>query len=92
MTPQQQEEQLQKLAKTLVNSALCHSMPEALKRAREILKIPEEKKPEPENNGKLPNIEEIEAVKDAPEPEQNLKELMEEDAERIYRQKKNSPP
>ncbi|MBI2137457.1 hypothetical protein HYU12_02980 [Candidatus Woesearchaeota archaeon] len=88
MTPQQQEEQLQKLAKTLVNSALCHSMPEALKRAREILKIPEEKKTEPENNGKLPNIEELEAVKD--EPEQNLKELMEEDAERIYRQKKNN--
>lgn len=89
MTPEQ-ELQLDKLARTLVKSSLASSYREALKRAREMLKIPEEPQaeaPEP-NPGELPTVGEIEEVPISLgidfEKDKTLKEVLEEDAKTIY--------
>lgn len=72
---------LAKLARTLINSGLESDPGEAMKKAREMLKI---KDPEPDKN-RLPKIEDIEAAGKTNElRDGSLKDLVEEDAEMIY--------
>ncbi len=88
------EEQLEKLAVTLVNSGLVFGRSEAMKRAREILKIPEEPaKEEPVDVSGLPNVDELCPVEKSVcysvgisdiDRDKALKEVLEEDAEKIY--------
>ena|SRR3989338_4414593 len=88
------DEQLEKLARTLVNSGLAFSLSEALKKAREILKIPEEPaKEEPVDVSSLPKVDELTPVEKTAkysvgvsdiDNDKTLKEVLEEDAEKIY--------
>ena len=82
------EEQVQKLAKTLVRSGIAGDYGEALKNARSILKVPEpaQKKEEgPVDPSSLPKLDDI-----APAPaagfdgDASLKDVVEEDAGSIY--------
>ena len=85
------EMQLEKLARTLVKSGLTSNYREALHRAREILKIPDEP---PEARAadaapeQLPSVGEIEPVHISLgidfEKDKTLKEVLEEDAKTIY--------
>lgn len=98
MSPSKQE-QLEKLARTLVNSGLAFSLSEAMKKAREILKIPEEpKKEEPVDVKSLPKVDDIcpaekmaqfsVGVSDI-DRDKTLKEVLEEDAKKIYDKQDN---
>ncbi len=88
------EEQLEKLAITLVNSGLVFGRSEAMKKAREILKLPEEPaKEEPVDVSGLPNIDEICPVEKTAsysigvsdlDRDKTLKDVLEEDAKKIY--------
>ena len=73
---------LSKLAKTLVNSGLASDSEDALKKAKEILRI---KDVEPDKST-LPKIEDIQAAGKTPEAsgDGSLKEIVEEDAKTIY--------
>ena len=75
-------EHLDKLAQTLINSGLASDPVEAMKKARQMLKI---KDPEPDKS-RLPKIEDIQNAGKAPEMrgDGSLRDLVEEDAERIY--------
>lgn len=94
------EEQLEKLARTLVSSGLAFSLSEAIKKAREILKIPEEpKKEEPVDVNSLPKVDDISPVEKTAQysvgisdidRDKTLKEVLEEDAKEIY-EKQDSP-
>ncbi|MBI2664283.1 hypothetical protein HYX10_02980 [Candidatus Woesearchaeota archaeon] len=75
--------QVDKLAKTLVSTGLAMNYAEALSKAREMLKVKEQA----DDITKLPKIEEI---AEAGEMEKTLKELVEEDAEKIYNKKPTS--
>ncbi|MBS3132879.1 hypothetical protein J4470_01975 [Candidatus Woesearchaeota archaeon] len=89
MTDRAKYDHLEKLARTLLKSGLASNSAEAMKRAREILKIKPEK--EKINIESLPKIDEIKAAdsKHAGELEtdRSLRELLEEDAEKIYNNK-----
>ncbi len=94
------EGQLDKLARTLINSGLAFGLSEAMKKAREILKIPEEPvKEEPVDVKSLPKVDDISPVGKTAhysvgvsdiESDKTLKEILEEDAEKVY-EKKDSP-
>jgi len=79
------QEQLQKLVKTLVNSGLASNPSEAMKKAKEMLNIEDK---EVIDISKLPKLEEIENTTQQFDKEKTLKELMEEDAEKVYRDSK----
>ncbi len=94
------EEQLGKLARTLVNSGLAFTLSEAMKKAREILKIPEEPaKEEPVDVSTLPKVDDISPVEKTTkysvgasdiDTDKTLKEVLEEDAEKIYEKQDGS--
>ena len=75
-------EHLDKLAQTLINSGLASDPVEAMKKARQMLKI---KDPELDKS-RLPKIEDIQNAGKAPEMrgDGSLRDVVEEDAERIY--------
>ena len=86
------QEQLEKLARTLLNSGLALNSAEAMKKAKEILKVaPKEEKVDIE---KLPKIGDLKAVSKISlgisdlDKDKSLKEVVEEDAEKIYNNKK----
>ncbi len=94
------EEQLEKLARTLIKSGLAFGLSEAMKRAREILKIPEEPvKEEPVDVKSLPKVDDISPVEKTVQysvgvididSDKTLKEILNEDAEKVYEKKDNS--
>lgn len=94
------QEQLEKLARTLVSSGLAFSLSEAMKKAREILKIPEElKKEEPVDVNSLPKVDDISPVEQKAQysvgvsdidRDKTLKEVLEEDAKKIYDKQGNT--
>ena len=79
--------QLDKLAKTLLSSGLVSSSAEAMKKAKEILKLKPEK--EKIDIATLPKIEDIKAA-DSGKVDKSLKELMEKDAGKVYNNKPHS--
>ena len=82
--------QLEKLAKTLLNSGLASNSAEAMKKSKEILKVGDKEEIDIE---KLPKIEDVEAVRTSDndfDKDKSLKEVVEEDAEKIYNKQKNS--
>ncbi len=94
------KEQLEKLARTLINSGLAFGLSEAMKKAREILKIPEEPiKEEPVDVRSLPKVDDISSVERTAQysvgvsdidSDKTLKEILEEDAEKVYEKKEDS--
>ncbi len=94
------EEQLEKLARTLINSGLAFGLTEAMKRAREILKIPEEPvKEAPVDVKSLPKVDDLSPVEKTAQysvgvsdidSDKTLKEILDEDAERVYEKQEGS--
>lgn len=94
------EGQIEKLARTLVNSGLAFNLSEAVKRAKEMLKIPEEPLKEEHVDVKsLPKVDDISPVEKTGrysigvsdiDTDKTLKEVLDEDAERIYEKQQNS--
>ena len=76
--------QLDKLAKTLLSSGLVSNSADAMKRAKEILKVKPEK--EKIDIASLPKVDDIKAA-DSDNVDKTLKELMEEDAGKVYNSK-----
>jgi len=81
-------DQLNKLAKTLENSGLAANPADAMKRAKDILKIRDPVKKAVEvDPASLPKIDDIKAVENPSsdvDKDSNLKDLIEEDASKIY--------
>jgi hypothetical protein len=79
------EEQLHKLAKTLVASGLTSSVAEAMKKAREILKVREPQPEQTVSSDNLPKVEEISSMRQQAAEDEAVQEILEEDSEKIYR-------
>ena len=75
--------QLDKLARTLINSGLASTPADAMKKAKDILKVDDT---EPVDKAKLPKIEDIEPVPPSSRTklDHTHKEVVDEDAEKIY--------
>jgi len=92
MIDQKKYDQLEKLASTLLKSGLASSSAEAMKRAKEILKIkPEKEKIDIENLPKIDDITAVDKESGELEKDKSLKELLEEDAEKIYNNRQHTP-
>ena len=85
------QEQLEKLARTLVNSGLVSTPGAAMKKAREMLKVKEPEIQEKVDITTLPKIDDIKTVKASIsvgvsdlDKDKTLKEVIEEDAKKIY--------
>ena len=84
-------EQVEKLAKTLIKSGLESNPAEATKKAREMLNVTH--KEEPVDIGKLPKLEDMKPVSKTQvdlNKDKSLKDMIEEDAEKIYNKQKTS--
>ncbi|MAG15908.1 hypothetical protein CMO88_02505 [Candidatus Woesearchaeota archaeon] len=85
------EEQLSKLARTLLKSGLVSNYAEAMKKAKELLKV--KTREESVDVKTLPKIEDIEEINIASvdlNKDKSLKEMVEEDAKKIYGKQQNS--
>ena len=85
------QEQLEKLARTLVNSGLASTPGAAMKKAREMLKVKEPEVQEKVDITTLPKIDDIKTVKASMsvgisdlDKDKTLKEVIEEDAKKMY--------
>jgi Arc/MetJ-type ribon-helix-helix transcriptional regulator len=77
-------EQLRKLARTLVSSGLAPSQSEAIRQAKDMLKMNDVKLPEdsPKKQAEpatLPRVDQLDGA-----PDDSMKDVMEEDADSVY--------
>jgi hypothetical protein len=77
-------EQLRKLARTLVSSGLAPSQAEAIRQAKDMLKMNDVKLPEDSPKQKpepatLPRVDQLDGASD-----ESMKDVMEEDADSVY--------